>query len=77
MAEMAKEFATTGGVIGVKGQRVVFHALKFGDKQAGEMVFEDGVLYVDCSIIHVAMPPSQQAEAYKRMEAFVLQSLAG
>lgn len=73
LADLARERGTMGGVLCVKGRRTVYHAINAPNVFRAEMVLEGGVLYVDCTVIDIGMPFSQQAEATRKMEAFVSQ----
>lgn len=74
MSEVAARIATSSGVIGVNGKRVVYHALNFTKGSvsgAGKMIYQGGILYVDSSVIGVEMPKQNQVVAEAEMVIFV------
>ncbi|EKD43026.1 MAG: hypothetical protein ACD_72C00497G0001 [uncultured bacterium] len=82
MEEMANRIATSSGVIGVDGKRVVYHALNYKrDRSVSdpilikEMILEGGVLYVASTIVGVEMDVAQQREGVAKMVNFVRSSL--
>lgn len=75
LSDLAKAHGSMSGVLDVNGRRIVYHAINAPGALGAEMVLEGEVLYVDCSVVDIGMPFSQQTEAMRLMNGFVSQWL--